>query len=280
MANPFEALMYTKQTGTVSEYADLFISRLIHVPKLAEDYCLGLFLHGLREDIRLRIRSKDATDLFDTMHLAREIEWEIGSVKGYFNTLAPASIQPTGLNTHLGGRRTSWQAPSSRSMASQTGGKYNSAGQSNSSPSSASINQSCGMSLKQITHQECMNRRAKGLCYKCEEPYSPLHKCADKHLHVAIVEDLEEEEPTAANPPALPEIPHVTETDDTEFQNLELSQATSRGFDGPQTMKLKVLVQKSEVLVKVDSGASRRVISSHTVPRLGLQVDTSCIAAV
>ncbi|KAH6793227.1 hypothetical protein C2S52_003704 [Perilla frutescens var. hirtella] len=68
MANTFEALLYTRQTGTMSEYVDLFISRLAHVPGLADIYCLGMFLHGLRDEIRLRIRAREAKDLFETFH--------------------------------------------------------------------------------------------------------------------------------------------------------------------------------------------------------------------
>ncbi|KAL8463532.1 hypothetical protein ACS0TY_034257 [Phlomoides rotata] len=47
--------------------------------ELSPSHALGLFLHGLCDDIRLRIRSKDANDICQTMHLTREIEQEVAA---------------------------------------------------------------------------------------------------------------------------------------------------------------------------------------------------------
>lgn len=58
----------------MSEYANLFIARLVHVPGLDDQHYMGMFLHGLRDEIRLCIRCREAKDLFETIHLAREIE--------------------------------------------------------------------------------------------------------------------------------------------------------------------------------------------------------------
>lgn len=79
------------------------------------------------------------------------------------------------------------------------------------------------------------------------------------------MEDLEVEEPNATENPELAKISNVDETEEPEFLNLDLSQLTSRGFDGPQTMKLKGQVHESEVLIMVDSGASHCFISSEKV---------------
>lgn len=76
-ANPCEALVRTRQTGTVGEYATAFIARLVHVPGLAEFYYLGLFLNVLRDDILLKIRSRYARTLSETIHLAKEIKLEV-----------------------------------------------------------------------------------------------------------------------------------------------------------------------------------------------------------
>ncbi|KAH6766901.1 hypothetical protein C2S52_017884, partial [Perilla frutescens var. hirtella] len=61
-------------------------------------HCLGMFLHGLRDEIRLRIRSKDAKDLFDTIYLAREVERELDFSRGHQITVrSPAkSVQVGG----------------------------------------------------------------------------------------------------------------------------------------------------------------------------------------
>lgn len=50
-ANPCESLALTRQTGTVDEYVDSFITRLADVPTLTKPDALGIFLQGFREDI-------------------------------------------------------------------------------------------------------------------------------------------------------------------------------------------------------------------------------------
>ncbi|KAL6495745.1 hypothetical protein OROGR_030308 [Orobanche gracilis] len=76
-STPCEVLVSTRQTSSVNDYVNVFISKLAVVPLLSESDALGMFLHGLRKDIRVRIRSKDAVDISTTMHLARKIEREL-----------------------------------------------------------------------------------------------------------------------------------------------------------------------------------------------------------
>lgn len=48
-----------RQFGSVSGYVTTYIARLVHVPGLAESYCLGVFLNGLH----LKIGSREARPL-------------------------------------------------------------------------------------------------------------------------------------------------------------------------------------------------------------------------
>ncbi|KAH6810002.1 kinesin 3 [Perilla frutescens var. frutescens] len=289
MANTFEALMYTKQTGTVNDYVDLFISRLVHVPGLSDSYYLGMFLHGLRDEIRLQIRAKDAKDLFDTIHLAREIERELRAVRGYQNAMISANNKLSAVGGSSAMTRTTWLA---------SGGRTSSLGISQTSPnqsvtptnrystaarptgSSSSVNQ-LKARHRQISHKEFLDKRAKGLCFRCDEPYSPLHKCADKTLQVLVALEPDDDElPEEHNNGDTPAQNEILKEDDSQLQTLELSSVTARGFDGPQTMKLKGKVLSSEVLVMVDSGASHCFISGPVAAHLGLEIDTSTRSAV
>ncbi|MCI35010.1 RNA-directed DNA polymerase (Reverse transcriptase), partial [Trifolium medium] len=40
-----------------------------------------------------------------------------------------------------------------------------------------------------LPYHELVDRKKKGLCYKCGGPYHPLHQCPDKHLRVMIIDD-------------------------------------------------------------------------------------------
>ena len=52
--------------------------------------------------------------------------------------------------------------------------------------------------FKKLTKSEIWSKRAKGLCFHCDEKFSPGHRCKDRKLQVLIVcdedEDVAEEE--------------------------------------------------------------------------------------
>ena len=49
-----------------------------------------------------------------------------------------------------------------------------------------------GVNFKCLTETEIQNKRAKGLCFRCDEKFSPGHRCKDKSLQVLNVCDEEE----------------------------------------------------------------------------------------
>ncbi|KAH6798946.1 hypothetical protein C2S51_035430 [Perilla frutescens var. frutescens] len=237
LVNPFEALIFTQQLGIVNEYVDLFISRLVHVPGLADTYCLGMFLHRLKEEIRLRIRSRDTKDLFETFHLAREIERELGGVRGYQNV---NNFTPPIAGSTVAASRSSWGTSGGRPFHGQksspmSGSKFN---PGKSSGSSSSVTQV--ILVSQPDEEEVPEIKSEG-------PIGPM-------------EGEIEREP--------------------QLQTMELSQVTARGIDGPQTMKMRGLINQSDLLIIIDSRASHYFISTTVVERLGLTIDTTSRSAV
>ena len=47
---------------------------------------------------------------------------------------------------------------------------------------------------RHLSYQELMDRRAKGLCFKCGQNYSPMHQCPEKELKLLVWEPKEEGE--------------------------------------------------------------------------------------
>lgn len=64
------------------------------IPGIADQYCLRMFLNRLKDEIRLGIRSRDAQDLFNTIHLAHEIERELAAVRGIGRGQAAMTFKP------------------------------------------------------------------------------------------------------------------------------------------------------------------------------------------
>ncbi|KAK6137099.1 hypothetical protein DH2020_029159 [Rehmannia glutinosa] len=160
----------------------VFISRSAHVHGLSDSHCLGIFLNGLRDDIRVRTRSNDAADLFDTIHLAREIEREIQATREFalgahptapvfhfcswhfqFYGRAPATPQSTSQSPNdlspVPSQPPGCSAPASRTMA-------------NSVASSGSARQARG--TRQMSHTEYLDLKAKRVTHRGVDPASLL----------------------------------------------------------------------------------------------------------
>lgn len=93
MPNNFEELMCMWQTSIVSNYAKQFIARDVHAPGLVGDYRLGVYLYGIKEEMRLWIRSQEAKTLYETIHVAKEVEWELEGVQGFDNAMISTPIR-------------------------------------------------------------------------------------------------------------------------------------------------------------------------------------------
>ncbi|GJW36904.1 hypothetical protein Tco_0059824 [Tanacetum coccineum] len=51
-----------------------------------------------------------------------------------------------------------------------------------------------GGNFRRMTESELKDRRAKGLCFRCEEKYTPGHRCASSTLQVLLVDESDEAE--------------------------------------------------------------------------------------
>ncbi|GJV11497.1 hypothetical protein Tco_1353038 [Tanacetum coccineum] len=51
-----------------------------------------------------------------------------------------------------------------------------------------------GASFKRMTNSEFTDKKAKGLCYRCDGKFLPGHRCPEKALQFLLMDDDEEEE--------------------------------------------------------------------------------------
>jgi hypothetical protein len=98
-------------------------------------------------------------------------------------------------------------------------------------------------------------RRAKVLCMKCGDTYSPQHKCP-KQIPLHILEEVLE----------LSQLEHPTDRAEitcgsvTEEELLSPSHYAAEGVQGHKTMRLKGLLKDHVILILVDSGSSSTFI--------------------
>lgn len=108
-----------------------------------------------------------------------------------------------------------------------------------------------------------MEKRAKGLCFTCDEKWSHNHHCKNKReLNVILgpgeveVETGEEEDRNEEEAPLTMAV---------------ISLSSVVGISHPQTMRMKGEIHGQEVVVMVDSGATNNFISASAVSRLLLE---------
>lgn len=112
-----------------------------------------------------------------------------------------------------------------------------------------------------LTHREMMEKRAKGICFTCDDKWSHNHVCKNRReLNIILGET--EDEPLEVGEEVFEE---------EELQPLaEISLQSVVGISSPKTMKLKGTIAGQTVVIMVDSGATNNFISTHTVRKLNL----------
>lgn len=100
-------------------------------------------------------------------------------------------------------------------------------------------------------------RRARGLCFKCGEKWSPQHKCpatvslnAMEQLWQCVTEGVDLD------------IPDITYDSNSGDELMAISVQAMNGLEGPRTIRLRGHMQGKDVFMLVDSGSSHSFIST------------------
>lgn len=135
------------------------------------------------------------------------------------------------------------------------------------------------LNQRKITDNEFQRKRERGLCFKCDEKYSPSHRCKNKEvreLRVLLVNGAEEIELVQGSVSEeeieedTPEVGEVAKLEVGEVVELDLKSMI--GFSTPGTMKLMGKIKERDVLLLIDFGATHNFISEHFVQELELPV--------
>ena len=88
-----------------------------------------------------------------------------------------------------------------------------------------------GRGFRSLTDAEVLDKRAKGLCFRCDEKFGPGHICPNKQLQVLLLEEGMDEESTEQE---------SKREDEIEMKALQLSIYSISGL----TMKKSILYIK------------------------------------
>ncbi|OIW20258.1 hypothetical protein TanjilG_07417 [Lupinus angustifolius] len=189
--NPFERLLALKQEGTVGDYVEEFEKYVGALREIELEFVKGVFLNGLRDDIKAEVRLFEHPSLSELIHKSLLIEEKNVIVRGREN------------NNHFA-RSTSYSRSSAPTKSITVDSKpWTERKSDQSSVGSVSLNKntsqageggrSRGTGFKHLTAVEMKEKREKGLCFRCDEPFNRDHRCKNKQLRMLLMEEDEEE---------------------------------------------------------------------------------------
>ncbi|KAL1199501.1 hypothetical protein V5N11_008721 [Cardamine amara subsp. amara] len=289
-ASPCEQLAALRQYNSVDDFVNEFRARAAQIPNLDPQLQLGIFLNGLKEDIRVKIRPNEASDLRTAIRVARSIEKELDFSNGGKKSNRDKTFKRYSTNNNYNGsgstfQRTNLLSTGSVSTTNSFGksadkGKPNltqnkSSGSAFSSTNSTGNNIVRPRGIRQYSHQEFLEMKNKGLCFRCKQPYSPLHDCPYKSIRALMLAEDESSDDGEIRvldreDYSISDLPPINEA---HFTFLHLPLNTLSGIDSPQTMKFKGTLDGETVVIMVDSGASHNFISSKLAHKLHRKIE-------
>lgn len=275
----YEQLSSLRQVGSVDEYIREFERLTAQIRRLPEEQYFGYFIHGLKEKIRGRVRSMRALGPLSRsrlMNLTRAIEYELQETKGSWN-----GSRSLGGRNGFGSGRSSPNSPMSPNNSARSSGsewvyvRGNREAHEGSGTKQVSVQEKGRANhrdkgIRHLPYHELMDRKQKGLCYKCGGSFHPLHQCPDRQLIIMVLADDGEEEEEAKV--LAIEVDDVVETEG-ECSVMHLGSLITDKEWKPQTMKLKGLAKGVPILVLIDSGATNNFISKKLVAAMGWPIE-------
>lgn len=256
--DPMADLANLTQLGTLQEYIKQFDSLLNRV-QISTAYSISLFLRGLKGEIQHVVRPQQLHAAYAIARLqeaAYASYFEAATIGGVAKKVSPTSTEMTKVP-----HTVSRQLPSSFSSAINSSLRASEKGllptPTNVKPL-GSAKPEPTKSVKSWFSKEMDEKRAKGLCFWCDEKYSPTHKCPKKQLYRIEAHEVEQEE-------GEPEM----EVENIEESNPEISIHALTGMQNFQTMPVQGSVGKKVLQILIDIGSTHNFLNTATGQSLG-----------
>ncbi|KAL0361047.1 UNVERIFIED_CONTAM: Retrovirus-related Pol polyprotein from transposon.6 [Sesamum radiatum] len=114
-----------------------------------------------------------------------------------------------------------------------------------------------------LTEAEVRARKGKNLCYKCDEPYSPGHRCKMRQVHMLLIE--EEAKTYEEREEALEEV--------LEEENTIVAVYTMGGGVNSHTLRVNGMVNGKEIHILIDSGSTHYFVDEKVAQVLGCKLE-------
>ena len=265
----YEQLTELRQKGSVDDYITEFEYLTAQIPRLPEKQFQGYFLHGLKEEIKGKVRSMSVMGNLSRaklLQVARAVERETtrdGSSSSRSNKLGYGSNRFGSSGPNKGGISDWVLVKGSKEATPRTNGPVP---RGEKPGQTERRNGPRDRGFTHLSYSEIMERRRKNQCFKCAGPFSSTHQCPDKNLRLLITEDGggEESELLAV------EVEEGDEEVEGEMSLMSFHQLSQTQQAKPQSIKLKGTIHEVPVVILIDSGATHNFISQQLAQKMNL----------
>ena len=237
--DPMADLMKLRQTGSVTYYHEAFDCLVARV-ELSAGHKLSCFLGGLQQEVQMMVRMFQPVSVHKAFSLARMYE-AASKAGGSGNVIAKSSKSVPSVKT-----------PNNNASIlgtyepSKTGPKP----------------------TRQLSYAFMAERRAKGLCYFCDEPFSPEHAKVHRKLQIHVlemdaVEGLVEELNADVEEESHGEEPLISVSALTGLCSCKTM----------RTMRVTGFVRKKPIHILIDSGSTNNFLDEQVAKRLGCKIE-------
>ncbi|GAU45110.1 hypothetical protein TSUD_183180 [Trifolium subterraneum] len=249
----YEKLTELRQIGSVEEYITEFEYLIAQIPRLPDKQFLGL---------RVQWRRRQG-EIMGRVIISRP-RWVMGH----------GSNRPNTHGSNRGGGSDWVFVKDNKGNTSVEGAKGKGSGPRGDTQ--AQYDKRRGVprdrGFTHLSHNELMERKRKGLCFKCGGAFHPMHQCPYKHLRVLVMED-DDEEGQEGKLLAV-EVGEEDEEVEGEMSLMSFQQLGQENIK-PQSIRLKGNIHGMPVLILIDSGATHNFISYPLVHKMNWNVENT-----
>ena len=242
---PYQAygrIFQLRQSGTVDELLADYLALASYIPELCEAMAINALTKALKPYVRKEVRKmkpKTTDELFEFALEAEEIaqdDRDVTNDKGGTRTFHPRSDISTKIETTtnkiLGGR-------------------------------SRRLN---------LTSEEFAQCKAQGLCFQCNDKFTPGHRCKkDLRVHIVMHKSDEESDADSEN---LSDASGDEDplNSDTQVALALISYKSALGRTSKKSLKVHGRINEQDVEVLIDTGATDNFIRYDLADQLGLSM--------
>ncbi|XP_010420917.1 PREDICTED: uncharacterized protein LOC104706420 [Camelina sativa] len=254
LRGPSQSLFCIKQTGTIADYIQRFEDLSSQVTGLDEQKLEGIFLNGLSQEMQELVHMQKPRNLPEMVAEARAME----------SSIMQSVVKKELMLANKENRETFCSDVKSNTHYNPNGWKMKTVATETIQNIEKPANRTEQRPRRHNTNAELDEKRRKGICFKCDGPWSREHKCPNKELRIMTIFNGYEVEVLDGNN-------ELELVEEPVGECMSLSFSSFRGISGPSTTKVSGSLGKESIVIMLDSGATHNFISPLAVKKLRLR---------